>query len=145
MNQVATAADERMRHKVASRLRKTGVDAMTWKRMSGLAVPNAMTSIYLYARTYLVIGLVIAAACHVHNIGISIIAVFLIAARQHTLYILNQDAAHSGLFRSPSANKWTASVLSNFVMLHHPEAWSYVQWRRVHLLHHTRYFTDGGV
>ena len=27
-------------------------------------------------------------------------------------------------------------------MFHHPEAWSFVQWRRVHLMHHRYLFTN---
>ncbi|HKQ70358.1 MAG TPA: fatty acid desaturase, partial [Polyangiaceae bacterium] len=53
----------------------------------------------------------------------------------------NHDASHRGLFRSPALNKGVATVLSVWPMMHHPEAWSFVQWRRVHILHHRYLFT----
>ena len=68
--------------------------------------------------------------------------IIFIAGRQHSLYILNHDASHYGLYRSRMGNKFVATLLSNLIMFHHPEAWSFVQWRRVHMLHHSHLFTN---
>lgn len=64
-----------------------------------------------------------------------------IAARQHSLYVLNHDASHGNLFASYRANKWVATALSNLPFFHHPEAFSFVLWRRVHVMHHAHLFS----
>ena len=38
-------------------------------------------------------------------------------------------------------NKIVSTILSNLTFFHHPEAYSYTQWRRVHRLHHAYLFT----
>ncbi|WP_183085114.1 fatty acid desaturase family protein [Trinickia fusca] len=78
----------------------------------------------------------------VDHAAFTVLAIVFIAGRQHSLYILNHDASHYGLFKSPRTNKAVATLLSNLVMFHHPEAWSFVQWRRVHVFHHMYLFSD---
>ena len=84
-----------------------------------------------------------------------------VAARQHTLYVLNHEASHGLLFElssSDDASKLTdpeerirriekknrrfAEVFCLWPFFHHPEAFSFVLWRRVHRLHHAHLFTD---
>jgi fatty acid desaturase len=77
------------------------------------------------------------------SVWVTLFAIVLIAGRQHSLYILNHDASHYGLFRSKRINKIVGSLLSNMTMFHHPEAWSFVQWRRVHILHHRYVLSEG--
>lgn len=88
------------------------------------------------------IGIAIAAAHLSGNIFVYVVAVFFIAARQHSLYVLNHDASHGNLFATPEWNKRVAGFFCNALFLHHPEAFSYVLWRRVHILHHAFLFTE---
>lgn len=73
----------------------------------------------------------------------TVVAIIFIAGRQHSLYILNHDASHYSLFHSRRVDKFVGTVFSNLVMFHHPEAWSFVQWRRIHMFHHQYLFTEG--
>lgn len=113
------------------------------QQMRGLAQQNGLAGIGYYLWVY---GLAVAAAAiawwSMHPLAI-LAAVYFIAARQHSLYILNHDASHYALFRSKAMNKAVGSLLSNFMMLHHPEAWSFVMWRRIHVFHHSKLFTEG--
>jgi fatty acid desaturase len=88
---------------------------------------------------------VIAAALAIERTGcywLYPLAVVFIAARQHSLYLLNHDASHSSLFRSRKLNQVLATWLANLPFLHHPDTWSFVQWRRQHLLHHRELCTQ---
>ena len=71
------------------------------------------------------------------------IAVVFIAARQHTLYVLNHDASHGNLFSAPRTNRWFANFFCVWPFLHHPEAFSFELWRRIHVLHHKFLFRSG--
>lgn len=107
-----------------------------------LTQPQALRSVGLYALVYLTIGGLITTGVYIDNIYFTLLIVVLIAGRQHSLYILNHDASHYSLFKNKQLNKLVGTVLSNLVMFHHPEAWSFVQWRRVHVLHHKYLFKD---
>lgn len=96
-----------------------------------------------YLKIYLAIFAAVAIAIYSNNIVVYLISIIIIGGRQHSLYILNHDASHYALFKSKHVNKWVAEILSNFVMMHHPEAYSFVQWRRVHMYHHKSLFTNG--
>lgn len=95
----------------------------------------------LYIRTYSMIAAAIACAKLADHPLAVFAAVIFIGARQHSLYVLNHDASHGLLFKGTAANKWVATILSNIPFFHHPEAWSFTQWRRVHRLHHAHLFT----
>ena len=102
-----------------------------------LSTPRSLLSASAFAFTYVAI---IAAALVIERTGLYWlypIAVVFIAARQHSLYMLNHDASHSALFKSRNVNKVVATWLANLPLLHHPDTWSFVQWRRQHLLHHS--------
>jgi len=114
----------------------------TKRAVSELCRPQKYRSIWLYIQVYFAIFVIVSTAIYLDNIYVTLSAIVLIAGRQHSLYILNHDASHYGLFKSKKANKRVASVLSNLTMLHHHEAWSFVQWRRIHMLHHKHLFTD---
>ncbi len=107
-----------------------------------LSKPKALRSIGLYAVVYLAIAGLIGAGIYIDTWWFTALVVVLIAGRQHSLYIINHDASHYALFEDKSLNQSVATVLSNLVMFHHPEAWSFVQWRRVHMLHHKYLFTE---
>jgi fatty acid desaturase len=92
----------------------------------------------------LVYGAVVGAVALAERIGHPVVyalTILFIGARQHSLYILSHDAAHNSIFTSRETNKAIATWLSNLPFLHHPEAWSYIQWRRIHLLHHSGLFS----
>lgn len=76
------------------------------------------------------------------NIFITIIAIAFVAGRQHSLYVLNHDAVHGSLFKSKHWNRWVATIFSVFPMLHHPELWSFIRWKRDHIHHHAFLFTE---
>lgn len=102
----------------------------------------ALRSAVLYLQVYLAIFFAIYISSHISLLPITVATIIFIAGRQHSLYILNHDASHYALFKSRRINKWVAIVLSNLVMFHHPEAWSFIQWRRIHLKHHSALFTE---
>ncbi len=99
-------------------------------------------SSFLYMQVYVAIAIAIFIAVTLSNSLITLLAIIFIAGRQHSLYILNHDASHNTLFTTKKINKLVATFFSNLVMFHHPEAWSYIQWRRVHLKHHQYLFTE---
>lgn len=107
-----------------------------------LSRPNALRSLYLYAKVYAAIIGAFITNYYFQSVAVLVVSIIFIAGRQHSLYILNHDASHLGLFRTKWANKWVASILSNFVMFHHPSAWSFEQWQRVHYFHHRELFTN---
>lgn len=113
----------------------------TLAEIDELSVPNNCLSIYHYFRVYATILLLVSLSWFIHNFIFTLIAIILIAGRQHSLYILNHDASHNGLLSNKVANKWAATVFSNFAMFHHPSAWSFVQWQRTHYSHHRELFT----
>lgn len=112
------------------------------EKLKELSRPNALRGLYLYGKVYAAIIVTFIANYYFQNVAVLVVSVIFIAGRQHSLYILNHDASHLGLFRTKWANKWVASILSNFVMLHHPSAWSFEQWQRVHYFHHRELFTS---
>ena len=111
-------------------------------RIEHLMHIDAGPSILHYSKVYCSIAIAIAiGTLSWHPLVVLAVIVF-IAGRQHSLYILNHDASHNLLFKSPSTNKWVATIFSNLVMFHHPEAWSFVQWKRIHMRHHLYLFTN---
>lgn len=114
----------------------------TWNQVTRLGQPRPWRSVGMYLQVYAAILGAMLLEHWVDHVAFTVLAIVFIAGRQHSLYILNHDASHYGLFRSPRTNKAVATLLSNLVMLHHPEAWSFVQWRRVHVFHHIHLFTD---
>lgn len=90
-------------------------------------------SVILYVKVYTAIFSAIIIGLYVQNPMVMLLTVIFIAVRQHSLYILSHDASHYSLFKSRRVNKMVATIFSNLVMFHHPEAWSFIQWRRVHL------------
>lgn len=127
---------------VTAKTLRSAVTPQVWAEITSLAKPSSFRGLALYVGVYAAIGTAIAASLYLNHLLATILAVVFIGGRQHSLYILNHDAAHYGLFKTPFANKFLGTLLSNFVMFHHPSAWSYVQWRRVHRFHHTDLFTD---
>lgn len=107
-----------------------------------LEQPCVTRSILLYLKTYAAVLLAIYLGLFFNNAFIAVLVIFFIAGRQHSLYILNHDASHYSLFPNKKMNKLVATLFSNLVMFHHPEAWSFIQWRRVHLKHHSHLFTE---
>ncbi len=118
------------------------LSAASLQVVESLATVNPLRSVMQYLLVYLAIAFIITSAIWLNHWAATLLAIFLISARQHSLYILNHDASHSALFKRRGLNRWWASIFSNFVMFHHPEAWSFVQWRRVHLHHHQGLFTE---
>jgi len=112
-------------------------------KINDISLPDNLYGTYQYLRVYAAIALLFALNAYFDNWGFTLVAIVLMAGRQHSLYILNHDASHYGLFKTRSANKWAATIFSNFVMFHHPSAWSFVQWQRVHYFHHRELFTQG--
>ncbi|NVI96649.1 fatty acid desaturase [Myxococcus sp. AM009] len=112
-----------------------------WQQVRALHKARPWRSVLLYLEVYAGIALAFAAEAWFQHPLVTLLAIVVIAGRQHSLYILNHDASHYGLFRSHKANAIVGTVFSNLVMFHHPEAWSFVQWRRVHMLHHRHLFT----
>lgn len=98
-------------------------------------------SVVLYVKVYLAILLAFYLEAQIQNNFFTLLSIIFIAGRQHSLYILNHDASHHALFKKPWLNTIVSTILSNCVMFHHPEAWSFIQWRRIHLLHHRYLFT----
>lgn len=115
----------------------------TLAAMKEISLVKPMRGAYLYATVFAAIAAIFFLEAYFDNPFVTLLAIVLIAGRQHSLYILNHDAAHRGLFRMNAANKWVATVLSNFVMFHHPSAWSFEQWKRIHDFHHSEVFTAG--
>ena len=103
---------------------------------------STLRSIILYLKTYAAVFLAIYLGLVLNNPVFSALVIIFIAGRQHSLYILNHDASHYSLFASKKINKLVATLFSNLVMFHHPEAWSFIQWGRVHLKHHGHLFTE---
>ena len=102
---------------------------------------STTTSLLLYLKTYAAIFLAMYLGLGFNYPLWSLLVIIFIAGRQHTLYILNHDASHYALFANKALNKLVATLFSNLVMFHHPEAWSFIQWRHVHLKHHSHLFT----
>lgn len=113
-----------------------------WVKIEELARISTLRGIFHYLSVYVAILSIVFSSIYLDHVAATIVAIILIGGRQHSLYILNHDAAHYRLFKTPRVNKLVASILSNFVMLHHPSAWSYVQWTRVHRFHHAKLFTQ---
>ncbi len=112
------------------------------KRIAHLMQIDPILSILEYAKVYCCIAIAIALGAYSWHPLVVVAVIVFIAGRQHSLYILNHDASHNLLFKAPSTNKWVGTVFSNLVMFHHPEAWSFVQWKRIHMRHHLYVFTD---
>ncbi|MDP9530560.1 fatty acid desaturase family protein [Pseudomonas protegens] len=111
------------------------------REIMALSVPRPWRGLGLYLVVYLGIASAMLFESWAKNFVVTILLIFFIAGRQHSLYVLNHDASHYGLHTSRLANKILATWLSNLVMFHHSEAWSFIQWRRVHMLHHGHLFT----
>ena len=111
------------------------------KKIENLRQINPMQSCLQYIQVYVGIGIAIALGIYSWHPLIVFGSIIFIAGRQHSLYILNHDASHNQLFKSSKTNKLVATIFSNFVMFHHPEAWSFVQWKRIHRRHHLYLFT----
>lgn len=110
-----------------------------------LETPCNIHGVLSYAKVYLCLFFI--ALIHMqYNLyahpALLIVCMIYIAGRQHSLYILNHDAAHGSLFKTRAANRWVSTALSILPMFHHPEAWSFIQWQRIHRLHHAHLFTD---
>jgi len=101
-----------------------------------------LRSLWLYMKVYIALLTAIYCQAKVPNFQITLLIMIFIAGRQHSLYILNHDASHGSLFPLRRINKWVATVFSNLVMFHHPEAWSFIRWRRDHMKHHRYLFTE---
>ncbi len=71
-----------------------------------------------------------------------IIGLFVIGARQASIYEINHEAAHYKFFKGAKANKYFSLVFCIIPFFHHVEVFSYVQWRRVHRLHHRYLMTE---
>lgn len=118
---------------------------MNIQLIEDLAVQSNWRGSLLYLKVYLAILSVFVLN---EMIGISdsplltLLAIIFIAGRQHSLYVLNHDASHGSLFKTRKLNRWVSTLLSIAPMFHHPEAWSFVQWKRIHLLHHKNLFTQ---
>lgn len=112
------------------------------KHIQKLSAKSSTMGLLLYAKYFFLIGAVFVLNYYVHNIFVLIVSILFIGARMHSLYELNHDASHGSLFKSRDLNKNMATIFSNLFFFHHPEAFSYVQWRRVHRLHHSYLFTD---
>lgn len=114
-------------------------------QISQLETPSTWHGILSYAKVYAelfsVAILHMRYNLYLHPFALLTCVVF-IAGRQHSLYILNHDAGHGSLFKTKTLNRWISTALSIVPMWHHPEAWSYVQWKRIHRLHHGYLFTD---
>lgn len=110
--------------------------------IASFEMPSTYRSGLLYLKTYAAIFMAIYLGLHLINPFAIILVMLFIAGRQHSLYILNHDGSHYSLFKNPKFNKQVATILSNLPMFHHPEAWSFIQWRRVHLMHHSYLFTE---
>ena len=107
-----------------------------------LSKKSSTLGLLLYLKNIFLIAAVILLNYYFENIILLLVSILYIGARQHSLYELNHDAAHGSLFETHKLNKAFATVFSNLTFFHHPEAFSYVQWRRVHLLHHGFLFTS---
>lgn len=110
--------------------------------ISAFEKPSTYQSVLTYFKTYAAIFIAIYLGVHLNNPFAIVLVMLFIAGRQHSLYILNHDASHYSLFQNQNLNKYVATVFSNLPMFHHPEAWSFIQWRRVHLMHHSYLFTE---
>ena len=138
MSNVTEQASRPLTSKVLS-----GLSADARRALHRLARPNGAASVAMFVATY---AAVVAAAWLVEWAAAAWLypfAVAFIAARQHSLYLLNHDASHGALFTSKRANKIVATWLANLPFLHHPSTWSFVQWRRAHQLHHSKLMTLG--
>ena len=112
------------------------------KRIDYLMQVDPVQSILQYAKVYCAIAIAIGVGIYSWHPIVVMAAIIFIAGRQHSLYILNHDASHNLLFKAPRMNKWVATIFSNLVMFHHPEAWSFIQWKRIHMRHHLYLFTN---
>lgn len=110
--------------------------------LTSLEKISSFRSVVLYLKTIMAIGLAIYVGNKISNPLLMLFIMLFVAGRQHSLYILNHDASHYTLFKNRAMNKITATIFSVLPFFHHPESWSFVQWRRVHLLHHGFLFTE---
>jgi fatty acid desaturase len=125
----------------ASDVRKQ-LSAESRRAIKAMSTPIPSRGVVKYLATYLQIGAARALHLFAQNPFVTVLAIFFIAARQHSLYVLNHDASHDMLFASKDMNRRVASLLSNAIFFHHPEAYSFVQWRRRHRMHHRYLYTD---
>ena len=118
------------------------LDREARKQLHALTTPNPLLSIASLVLQY---AAIVGVACLIERTGyywLYPIAVAFIGARQHSLYMLIHDASHSSLFKSRAANRHVASWGSVVQFFHHPDMWSFVQWKRMHNRHHSDLCTD---
>ena len=96
-----------------------------------------------YLGLYGVVALIWYLCVSVDSLAIWVLGIWWIAVVQHGLYVVHHDASHFGHFRSKSLTRWVGFALCVVPMFHHPEAWSFEQWRRRHVRHHQHLFTFG--
>ncbi len=114
----------------------------TRRAIQEISGPRPLIGLAYCFRTFALIGAAIGLALRFPHSIAFVFSIVFIGARQHSLYVLNHDASHGVLLASKRMNKILATLLSNLTFFHHPEAYSYVQWRRVHRLHHAYLFTS---
>ena len=98
--------------------------------------------IFLIARTYFLIFLIPVFYSYFPSNILLILGVFFIAARAHSLYELNHEASHNKLSKNKGLNDLLAIIFCNVPFFHHPESYSFYQWKRIHLLHHKYLATE---
>lgn len=93
---------------------------------------------WIIARQWLVIVAALAFAIWSHHWGGYLIAMLVVASRQHALAVIMHDQAHYRLFTSRRAAEWISDFFCAF-----PVGLSTNLYRRTHLLHHRFTSTEG--
>jgi len=89
------------------------------------------------AANWAIISSCIAAGLHLHSWLISLLAIVVIGARQHALFVMIHEAAHHHISRFKFVNDWTADLLCAFPLLFDTDV-----YRKNHLAHHRHLNTE---
>lgn len=98
---------------------------------------------FLLLREYGSIILASYISIRLDNILVYLVVVCFIGARQAGIYDLNHEASHSKLFKNKKFNDFMGLIFTVVPFFHHPESYSFIQWKRMHLLHHRFLMTEG--
>ncbi|MGZ3773279.1 MAG: fatty acid desaturase family protein [Pseudobdellovibrionaceae bacterium] len=107
-----------------------------------MAERDALRSVFAYLMIFFSVIIAGTLAEKADSFIVTFLVIVFIGGRQHALYILNHESSHFNLFKGRKWNVIVSSFLANDLLFHHPEAWSFEMWKRVHNLHHKNFFTE---
>ena len=103
-------------------------------RLAGRRPGNFMLQLVM---AWLIIFSAIGCAVWAQNIWVSLFAIFIIATRQHILFLLTHEQSHCLAFKSAYGDLFVNFFTTYPLLLMTVEGYS-----QVHILHHRSYFTD---